>query len=249
MTIIFYDIPSATPENAWSLNLWRVRFSLNYKGIPYKTEWVEYPDIEPHAKKHGIPPTTKKSDGSPFYTLPAIYDPSTGVYVSDSLKIAEYLDKTYPDTPPLFPNNSLGLQTAFSEAFYSNLSALWTFLLPVVYTRLNPASQAYFRRTREAIFGKKLEELTPTGEDAVAQWAKFESGLGNVDAWYAKNGGKCPFILGETPSWGDFVVGSCLIWIKIISGEDSQRWKDIASWHGGRWENLLKSLKEYSTVV
>ncbi|PPR00407.1 hypothetical protein CVT26_009692 [Gymnopilus dilepis] len=247
MTIIFYDIPSAAPENAWSPNTWKTRFALNYKGIPYKTEWVEYPDIEAHCIKLGIDATQKKADGKPLYTLPAIHDTSTGAYIADSLKIAEYLDKTYPDTPRLFPNNTVGLQVAFVEAFVSNLSALWQFALPAVNKILNPSSEAYFRRTREAMFGKTMEDLTPTGEAGAAEWAKFEKGLGNVNEWYNKNGGKGPFLLGETPSWGDLVVASYLIWLRIIFGAESRQWKDISSWHGGRWKTLLDSLKEYQS--
>ena len=59
--IILFDIPSKEPRRAWSFNVWRgersdktngnpatiaylapqtVRLLLNYKKIPYKTEWV-----------------------------------------------------------------------------------------------------------------------------------------------------------------------------------------------------------------
>lgn len=80
--------------------------SLQLKGIPFKTEWVEYPDIEPLCKRIGALPTSKKTDGRDHYTLPTIFDPSTGRAISDSLPIALYLDQTYPDSPghSLFPN-------------------------------------------------------------------------------------------------------------------------------------------------
>jgi len=92
-------------------------YTLNLKGIPYKTEWVEYPDIEPICKKLGIAPTYKNADGSDRYTIPAIHDPSTGVYISDSVLIAEYLDKTYPYTPQVFPHHTHALHAAFTAAF------------------------------------------------------------------------------------------------------------------------------------
>ncbi|KDR83248.1 hypothetical protein GALMADRAFT_89092 [Galerina marginata CBS 339.88] len=249
MTIIFYDIPSALPRNAWSPNTFKARYALNFKGIPYKTEWVEYPDIEPVAKKLGIPPTTKKLDGSPHYTLPAIYDPSTKTYVSDSRLIVEYLEKEYPDTPSLFPHNTVGLQLAFSHAFGPCLDALWEFILPVQCLKLNPRSAEYFRRTREADFGKTLEEVIPKGDQAVIQWAKYKDGMGKVDAWYTQNGGKGPFLMGETLSWADVVVVSWTIWVRIIFGEDSQQWKDLSSWHGGRWNTLVENLEKYETVL
>ncbi|KAJ3517323.1 hypothetical protein NLJ89_g584 [Agrocybe chaxingu] len=251
MTIIFYDIPSSLPNNVWSPNTWKTRYCLNYKRIPYKTEWVEYPDIEPLCKRLGIAPTGKKEDGSgrDHYTLPAIYDPSTGAYVSDSFAIAEYLDKTYPDTPKLFPNDTTALQAAFTEAFRAKLAPLWAFILPAVCTILNPRSEEYFRRTREATFGKTLEELVPKEEVAVAEWAKYQNALTEVGKWYEKNGGKGPYLLGDTLSWGDLVVAGYTVWLRIIWGEDSSQWRDIESWNEGRWKVLIDSLREYETVV
>ena len=226
-----------------------LRYTLNFKGIPYKTEWVEYPDIEPLCKKLGIPPTYKKADGKDHYTLPAIHDPSTGAYVSNSILIAEYLEKTYPGTPQVFPHNTLALQTTFGQAFGDSISALWNFIVPAVYVKLNPQSQEYFRSTREESFGKAMEDITPKGEAAVAEWAQFRDGLGKVDSWYAKNGGQGPFLLGEALSWGDIAVASCLIWLRIIWGEGSPQWKDISSWNDGRWAGIVDSMKKYETVV
>ncbi|KAF9479952.1 hypothetical protein BDN70DRAFT_993116 [Pholiota conissans] len=74
MSIILWDIPSTI--GPWSSNTWKVRYCLNFKGIPYKTEWIEYPDIAPHCQRLGISYTTIKSDGMPYYSLPAIYDGS-----------------------------------------------------------------------------------------------------------------------------------------------------------------------------
>ena len=221
------------------------RYILNLKGIPYKTEWVECPDIEPLCKKLGIPPTSKNADGSDLYTIPAIHDLSTGVYISDSVLIAEYLDKTYPYTPQVFPHHTHALQAAFTAAFESNLGALWKFIVPATYAMHTPRGQEHVRRTMEKSFGKVLEDIAPKGECAVAEWAQFRDGMGKVDAWYAKNGGQGPFLLGETPSWGDIVVASYLIWLRVVWGEDSQQWKDISSWNDGRWAAIIKALKKY----
>jgi len=215
------------------------------KGISYKTEWVQFPDIEPLSKKLGIPPTSKKADGSDLYTLPAIHDTSTGVYVSDSILIAEYLEKTYPDTPQVFPYHTHALQAAFTAAFVNNISALWNFIVPAASNKLNPRSQEYFRRTREKTFGKALEDIAPKGEVAIVEWERFKDGLGKADAWYAKNGGQGPFLLGETPSWGDIIVAGYLNWTRVVWGDDSQQWKDVSSWNNGRWVAIIEALKKY----
>jgi glutathione S-transferase len=94
-----------------------------------------------------------------------------------------------------------------------------------------------------------MEDLAPKGEAAVAQWARFREGFGKVGTWYAKNGGEGPFLLGEKPSWGDIVIASYLVLLRIVWGEESQEWKDISAWNNGRWAGIVEALKKYETVV
>lgn len=199
--------------------------------------------------KLGIKPTSTRPDGSPRYTLPAIYDPSTAVYISDSFCIAEYLERTYPETPSIFPHNTIAFQSLYEGNIEACLlQSIIPFILPDAGDKLNPASQDYYRRSRSEDIGRPLDEIKPKGEAAVALWGKFKEGLGKVDAWYAKNDG--PFLMGDMLSWADFVTGSSLIFLRTVWGTDSKQWKDISSWHGGRWETLLgSSLRQYQTVT
>ncbi|KAF8904676.1 hypothetical protein CPB84DRAFT_1677221 [Gymnopilus junonius] len=248
MTIILYDIPSTYKENTFSPNTWKARLALNLKGLPYKTQWVELPDIEPLYKKLGLAPVDENSNGSPFYTIPILHDPATGVYVAESILIAEYLEKTYPDTPSLFPYDTLALQAAFVKASRSLIFAANQFTLPVTLVKLNSSSAEHIRRTREPLFGKTVEEILPTGEQAVVEWAKVQEEFNKIDGWYAKNGGEGSFLLGDTLSWADFVILSILLWLKTIFGEGSGKWKEIAAWNGGRWQKLLEELNQYTTI-
>lgn len=52
--------------------------ALNYKKLPYKTEWVEYPDIKPTFEALGIAPNTR--DPKYQYFCPAARLPN-GQYV------------------------------------------------------------------------------------------------------------------------------------------------------------------------
>ncbi|KAG7086932.1 hypothetical protein E1B28_002848, partial [Marasmius oreades] len=65
-----------------------IRFALNLKKIPYKVIELGLFDLTPTAKSIGAPPTGKKPDGTPKYTVPFIQDDSTGAVVSDSFLIA-----------------------------------------------------------------------------------------------------------------------------------------------------------------
>lgn len=47
--IVLYDL-ACTKNVCFSPVVWRIRLLLNYKQIPYKTIFLEFPDIEPTLK-------------------------------------------------------------------------------------------------------------------------------------------------------------------------------------------------------
>ncbi|KAN0088442.1 hypothetical protein V8E55_005499 [Tylopilus felleus] len=243
-SIIFYDIPSKLPIKAWSPNTWKTRYALNIKGLPYKTEWVEYPDIEALAKKIGAPATGTKSDGNPLYTLPIIQDPHTGKVIADSFLIAEYLDATYPNGKALFPPGTKPLIAAFESGVIHALGGILMQQLALSCSMLNAPSEAYFRRTREALFGKKIEVFSPEGATRDADLAKGKEAFNAVDGWLAKSEGK--FVLGDTVSYADGILAGWFVWIKLTN----TNWKDIATWHNGRWATHLENVEKagYATV-
>lgn len=216
---------------------------MNYKGLAFETVWVEYPDIKDVSQKLGAAPTIDE-DGTENYTLPMIHDPSTGAVIQESRAIAEYLDVTYPDTPRVIPDGTRGLQLAFSDAMVHNLAALSQFALPAVNAVLNPRSAEYFRRTREASLGMTMEQLLPSGERREKQWKRLEDAVGNMDKWF----GKDSLLIGgspDTPIFADFELAGRFIWAKKVFGADSEEWKSMSSWHGGRWARLVQSLEKY----
>jgi len=244
--IIFYDIPSKAAGCAWSPNTWKIRYAFNYKGLAYKTVWIEYPDIADLCKKIGAEPSMIRKDGTPYYSLPVIQDPKTGAIISDSARIAEYLDSTYPDTPKLIPAGTHTLQKAFCVAYDSVTEPLVQYIIPAVAKILRPKSEEYFVRTREASFGKKLEDLWPTGEAHEVAWKEVEAGFGKVDRWLNEpmNEGK-PFVMGDTMSLADFMIAGEMQWCMTGFGEESDLWKDMMKWHGGRWAKLIDNFKKY----
>ena len=96
----------------------------------------------------GAAPTTKKPDGSPFYTLPVIVDPSRRapgggpMVVSDSYAIAEYLDDAYPRPGPLFPEGTKALQNLFHDHIVKTLfNPMALIIVPLLLPILNEASR------------------------------------------------------------------------------------------------------------
>lgn len=218
------------------------------KDIPFKTEYVEYPDIESVCKKIGAKPTGAKADGTPFYTLPVIYDSNTKTVVEDSLNIAKYLDKTYPNTPRLFPHNTHVLQTAFLDASrVPVMKHLFPIVVLPIYNNLNPVSAEYFRKTREAALGKALEDVFPAGEEGEKLWKEVEEGHNKIASWFKDSSG--PFVMGDIVSYADIELASRLMTVKILLGEDSEGWVRIKRWNGGRWVEHLKAMEKYENLA
>ncbi|KAJ3891488.1 hypothetical protein GG344DRAFT_47287 [Lentinula edodes] len=244
-TIVFYDIPVAESNICWSPNTWKTRYSLNYKGLSYRTEWIEYPDIEALCIKIGAAPTDVKADGiTPYYTLPVIYDPSTDKTISDSFAIALYLDTAYPDTPKLFPSGTQALQEAFVQYVNSRC-------IPRLAQFLRPAVQEYFRRTREALYNVKIEEWAPQGENRAREWKRLRKALISLDGHYreAKEETGGDFLCGVDPTFVDFALAGILQWSKHILGAESEEWNNILSWQEGNWANFMSRLEGYAVVA
>ena len=98
------------------------RIVLNYKGIPHKTEWVEFPDIAKVAKRIGAPHTFLRRGGEPLYTVPILRDPTTDQCLAGSLQIALNLERLYPHSPKLFPPGTEDQITDFDNKFYRSVA-------------------------------------------------------------------------------------------------------------------------------
>jgi hypothetical protein len=115
---------------------------------------------------------------------------------------------------------------------------------------LNPVSETWFRRTREEIFGKKLEELLLKAHEESKEREKFlgavKKGLNTIARWYPSDSNSVWF--GASPTFADFQLGGNFIWIKAAWGEDSDVWKLIMEVNDGRWKRLMDALEQYSCL-
>ncbi|CAF9916288.1 MAG: hypothetical protein HETSPECPRED_002814 [Heterodermia speciosa] len=205
-TLILYDLPSKGRCACWSLNPWKTRLALNYKGIDYETKWLEYPDVAPTLKSFGLSPN---SEGT-HYTIPAVQLPD-GIVMMDSRKIASELEHRYPS--PSLRLDSPVLKKV--EGLIPRLTAplVGVFMPKVPNGLLNPPSAEYFERTRAERFGKTLSDLG-TDSDEEKAWAQVESPLKEMGEILKAEGG--PFALGKTVSYADFVIVSLLQYAKRV---------------------------------
>lgn len=209
-----------------------------------KTEWVEYTDIGALYKRLGVEPTAKRPDGSLYCSLPLIYDPSTKTHVSDSYQIALYLDKTYPDTPPLFPKGTLAFHQVFQATYYKILFATIPLLVSTFCSRFSPSTQTVFRPARERAFGGKLEDLC-----SETQWEKAEQAWKEYGTLLKANGeGKDSLVMGDTVCFADFQLAAILVGARNALGVESEQWKRIAGWEEGKWGRFFDQFARYTVI-
>lgn len=218
---------------------------MNYKELPYRTEWVEYPDIADVSVKYGVAPTGTRADGRPRYTLPMIYDPNTKTAVAESAQIGKYLDITYPFTPKLFQDGTHALQCAFIDGILGpqvimplamNVNPEWI--------NLSPRSLEYIQKGIITTFGKTYPDV---GNES--HWKIAEESLGKIKGWMSMNGlGKDNFLTGDVMGFADFGLAAAFIWAKVVYGEDSAQWKRICGWHDGIWVKYLAQFERYMAV-
>ncbi|CUA74060.1 hypothetical protein RSOLAG22IIIB_10935 [Rhizoctonia solani] len=196
-------------------------------------------------KELGVTPV---SDTHPRYTIPVIADPSSDpngkpTYVSDSFKIAVYLDEKYPAPkyPAIFPGGTRSLQHLLINQYFPTMGAcLAPIFLPKMPNLLDARSVEYLKAT-----GKFLE---PFPEDVVtAKWEEVRQRFAGFSKSVAVNDGtkdEGPFIMGNTVTFLDFGLGGLYHWIENIEGKDSVRLKEMMEWEGGRWSKHRQAIRE-----
>ena len=95
--------------------------------------------------------------------------------VVDSWAIANYLEDSYPDRPSLFGGEG-GRAMARMLNWWGDLSivgGIFPLIIADIPLNLKPVDAAYFRKTREARFGKPLEEIMSGRDKAVEGFRKI----------------------------------------------------------------------------
>ncbi|KAI9258968.1 glutathione S-transferase [Phascolomyces articulosus] len=194
--IVFYDLKLPNDPNfAWSPNTCKTRFTLNYKGIPYKTVWLTFFEV------HSEIPKLTKSDRMP--TIPVIVDKLHGdKVVQDSWEIAKYLDEAYPDTPRLF-NNDLGTQLFFYNYCTKNiLLQVFKLVLPNLLDKTGDMREWYVT-SREAMFKTSLENVMGDPEEQAKILAGFLEPIGAILKEY-------PYVNGQQVACNDIMLAGYL---------------------------------------
>lgn len=250
-----------------SPNPWKSRLALNFKGVEYSTSWVALPDVARVRSSLKVPACRKFVDGSDFFTLPIIEDPSTNTTLGDSFDIAVYLQNTYPDSGAgnLFPPQTLDytfshdpILVPLSECgesefpdyakFNMNVDAAFSThaQLAVEGFPFDPATA----ETSKAEFARRAgvtswDDFTLAGEARVKVKGSFRDMLGGLAKLFQKDTSG-PFVLGKKASYADFIVGA---WLRMMCATlPESEWEEVRSWHEGIFAQLHDALEVYADM-
>ncbi|KAJ8514495.1 hypothetical protein ONZ45_g7984 [Pleurotus djamor] len=237
--ITLYDIRSGHSTQPWAPNIWRIRFILNYKRLPYRTVWLEFSAVESTLMSIHAPPSGTRSDGRPSYTLPVIVDPTrspTPLILSNVNNIAEYLESTYP-ARPVFPEGSRAMQSLFVHYIQN------TFAQPLLPIMVPLSHQRLPERGQVPGYAPMLSGLSgPRREQA---WNNVKEQFSFLAKILAKNSGDGDGVVaqGHHVSYADFALCSVLLWIERMAPQDE--WARVRHWDDGRWGRLYDRCREY----
>lgn len=197
MTILLYDLVGSDPGRPFSPHCWKIAFALAHKGLAYES--VPTPFTAVKAVENGA-----------CGTVPVVRDGDR--VVGDSFDIAVYLEETYPERPTLFGGEGGKAAARFVEKWSQTTvhPYLGAAALMDIHDRLDPADQAHFRTTREARFGKKLEDVPAARDERLDS---FRVKLEPLRAMLAAQ----PFIGGAAPLFADYIVAGAFQWVRVIS--------------------------------
>jgi glutathione S-transferase len=123
------------------------------------------------------------------------------------------------------------------------MGALFPLVVARTNSQLNPRSESYFRSTREATLGGKLEEIRPAGPKRDEGLKDLKAQLDMLNGLLDKSGSEKTFVVGDTISFADHVLGGWLFFLKLMA--DPKEWKEVEGWNGGRWARLSRAMEKW----
>lgn len=179
---------------------WRIRYALAHKGL------LDTPEVDVRPARFADRPRIEALSGQRF--VPVIEH--AGRVVADSWAIACHLEDAFPDRPSLF-GGAVGRGLTRQLNLWSD-AVLSLAVRPVLAAEfpavLDPGDRAYYRASREAMFGCTLEAYAA---DRAGHLARLGPVLAPLEALLAEQ----PWIAGAAPAYADHVIFSVFQYARL----------------------------------
>src|ERR1700719_4248929 len=197
MSLKLFELVGTDEQRPFSPFCWRTRMALAHKGlgaasIPWR--FTEKAAIAPHG-----------SDKVPVL----LHGDSA---VTDSWTIANYLEDNFPDRPSLFGGEGgrAALRMIKSWGDIAIVGGIFPLIVADIPEHLGPVDADYFRTSREARLGRKLEEAAAERDKAVIA---FRRSLEPLRMTLRAQ----PYLGGSAPNYADYIVFGGFQWARVVS--------------------------------
>ena len=197
MDLKLFELVGTDAGRPFSPFCWRTRMALAHKGLSAETlpwRFTEKAAIAPHG-----------SDKVPVL----LHDDRP---VVDSWTIANHLEDKFPDRPSLFGGEG-GRAMAKMLNWWGDIAivgGIFPLIVADIPKNLDEADAAYFRQSREARFGKPLEEVMASRDTSVTAFRK------SLDVMRLTLKSQ-PFLGGSAPNYADYIVFGGFQWARVTS--------------------------------
>jgi glutathione S-transferase len=196
MALILYELGGRN-DRRYSQFSWRTRMALAHKGLAAEMRPVRVSD------KQAIAFSNQDK-------VPILVDGDETIH--DSWKIAEHLERRYPDAPSLFGGEVGHALSRFVNAYVDRvlIPRLAPLLMIDVVHGVDDGDARHLRDQIKRVFGKTLEDLAAGREQGISAYRKL---LDPVRATLRAQ----PFLSGNGPAYADYILFSQLQWARIVS--------------------------------
>jgi glutathione S-transferase len=187
-------------ENGLSASpfVWRARYALAHKALEFESVPICLTQIP-------------KVSGGRFKTVPALED--GGNTIGDSWDIVTYVERAYPDKPPLFTGPTEYAMVKLFDAWFLP-QVMRRFLSLYILDILNaarPEDHAYFRSSREAFL--KVPSLEAFVGNREVRLPEVREALAPLRRQLSSG----PFLGGDTPNYADYIALGAFRWVAAVS--------------------------------
>ena len=197
MSLKLYELVGTDIARPFSPFCWRTRMALAHKGLSAeKIPWrfTEKGAIAPHKSEK----------------VPVLIDGE--ISVADSWAIANYLEDHYSDRPSLFGGEG-GRAMGRMLNWWGDVTVIggmFPLIVADIPGHLMPVDAAYFRQSREARFGKPLEQVVAGRDKSVEGFRK------SLDPMRLTLKTQL-YLGGEAPNYADYIMFGAFQWARVVS--------------------------------